>query len=1174
MKPVSLHRCIRTKSFRPAFALMSSLILMVLIVLIAVGMLSLSSLTLSGTNRDAQMAEARAAARLALMMAISQLQSELGPDQRITITADQLPDGADGAATAAADGHRHWTGVYRAWNAADADRPAEPEFMTWLTSGRHSVAADLNTAKSPPSANAILLVGSGTAGLDASHHVQVPATRITDARGGKPRIAWWTADQNAKATLTTPTSSTPDSLSAIRDRTQVITSSELELLAASQGSSPFSGIDPNLATPAKVLSIRQADLLVANRDETLPHFHDVAPATAGLLTNVRNGGFRRDLSLQLQAFANNPSQGIDTPLYSVSDRGVAAAGRDRNQAYGYGINLGELAAYASLPDQLQRAGRGGFTSGGALGRGVPHLQLPSAAAGPSDPFFFFKMPTVLNYQMLFSLQSFRDSTNQQVVNLVSDPIITLWNPFDVPLVIPNDAFLSIKYFQIPYDIIVNGTVYPLLSTVSGSSSGDHNYYTFIIGRNGPPIIMKPGEVLKFSQTAGTVPRSGRDVEGSVGFNFGGGIRTPLRTREGQTLVVPANSSIDYELRPNNLTAGKTSTSGNSLDGNNRHTRHFSMTHHEVYVGNDRGSNSLGVGNIAIDWDWGARRLTSGRTRAMNDVAQGPERKTNRLYADRFADVFPRIPGRRIPGTQLSAAKNPIFVFGFHAKTEMDANGASRTLARFNPKAHHQDFYDLSPAEREMLPYEISIQNVASFRDRFLGVDHAGRGYFGGGMDSEHGSSYVVTHSIPREPPLSLAALQHSLANGFLHTAPTHGYASLNAREPLLPQISHAIGNSLAPSVMAPNQIASLINGRPAADHSYLSNRELWDQWFLSGLANRNDRNNTYGVNERLDLRAGLVETLQGREGRPNPRYLGVASADEASQLASRMIRGSGANVVPNRAGIDGLAAHLIVDGMFNVNTTSIPAWKAVLGALRGNESIIRDIGGNESIRANADGVTPVINASAPMDLVAPGTGNVSPNDPAQWAGRRVLDDAEIDRLARAIVRQVRMRGPFLSLSDFVNRRPGGNVELALSGAVQSAIDDPASGINQAYEGRRSVSTRFTRFPAAEEGIQSYGAPGVVKQADILTPIAPILSVRGDTFLIRAYGESVDASGKVLARAWCEATIVRSHDYVDTADAADTVISNPSTLAPLNATNARFGRRMMIQSFRWLKAEEI
>ena len=64
---------------------------------------------------------------------------------------------------------------------------------------------------------------------------------------------------------------------------------------------------------------------------------------------------------------------------------------------------------------------------------------------------------------------------------------------------------------------------------------------------------------------------------------------------------------------------------------------------------------------------------------------------------------------------------------------------------------------------------------------------------------------------------------------------------------------------------------------------------------------------------------------------------------------------------------------------------------------------------------------------------------------SHYSGYRELSDEDIAELAEAVVEQVRERGPFLSLSEFVNRRLSNDADLSLSGALQSAID--SSGLN-------------------------------------------------------------------------------------------------------------------------------
>jgi hypothetical protein len=69
-----------------------------------------------------------------------------------------------------------------------------------------------------------------------------------------------------------------------------------------------------------------------------------------------------------------------------------------------------------------------------------------------------------------------------------------------------------------------------------------------------------------------------------------------------------------------------------------------------------------------------------------------------------------------------------------------------------------------------------------------------------------------------------------------------------------------------------------------------------------------------------------------------------------------------------------------------------------------------------------------------------GTGSV--NKP--FGSVRLLSDDEIKELAQYIVAEVKLRGPFLSMSDFLNRRlivtSGDSQNLGLYGALQAAIE--------------------------------------------------------------------------------------------------------------------------------------
>ena len=404
-----------------------------------------------------------------------------------------------------------------------------------------------------------------------------------------------------------------------------------------------------------------------------------------------------------------------------------------------------------------------------------------------------------------------------------------------------------------------------------------------------------------------------------------------------------------------------------------------------------------------------------------------------------------------------------------------------------------------------------------------------------------------------------------MANGF--PVDPNGRIINNTLNFLYPQASHAIGNSMACSLLDPDKTEGVMSGaRPLADHSYLANQALWDDYFLSGISPQ-----TAAVfsnkRDQKDVARGFLD-----DSTPLPvkAYKPSLQGSDADQILGKLFSGSSP-----ATGAEKLTAALIsVDGMFNVNSTSVEAWKALLSGLRDRDIMGQSpLGGDDAV--DADGAT--ANAS----LLTPNNSKVltdSGNDlgpdglSAQWKGVHMISDTEIEALAKAIVGEVRKRGPFLSLADFVNRRVGTDKDLALSGAIQSALDADSVTINKVFRaGDRASkgSEAGLAFPEAERGAAAYGIPGYVKQADILTPIAPLLSARSDTFTIRGYGEVADASGKVLARAWCEAVVQRNADFVDPLDE----ITKP--LDQLQSQmNKAFGRRFEMVSFRWLSPAEV
>jgi hypothetical protein len=184
-----------------------------------------------------------------------------------------------------------------------------------------------------------------------------------------------------------------------------------------------------------------------------------------------------------------------------------------------------------------------------------------------------------------------------------------------------------------------------------------------------------------------------------------------------------------------------------------------------------------------------------------------------------------------------------------------------------------------------------------------------------------------------------------------------------------------------------------------------------------------------------------------------------------------------------------------------------------------------------------------------------------------------LSKGQIDELAGEIVEDVRARGPFLSLADFVNRGVGPESELTLKGALQAAVDRTSINAGMGVDGKdlqaADVNLNGYRSVKAGSGNTAEGGPAFLTQGDVLSLIGSRITVRADTFRIRAYGETRDASGtKILARAWCEAVVQRVPEWIDSSDPPHAGFTS------LNEINTIFGRRFDIVSFRWLVSDEV
>lgn len=1114
----SRQSCVLASKKPRGFALVVAVSLMVLLALLAIGLLSLSVISVRSSARGEAMATARANARMALTLALGALQKELGPDQRISAPGGQLLGEGDKS------GGGQWIGVYDAWPAGEEKRPS-PAFRRWLISGDENTVTDSGAAGSGTPSQKMITMVVGDEARDP-----VRAGLVDTTQGG---FAWWVGEQNMKAKLGGAVKPASEAVAAAH-RMQATPRAAHEVLF---GSTAVSTDAPELD---RLVSEKTLELLGS---ATTPLFHDATTFSLGLLTNVRSGGFRKDLNFLLEKPKPQPNTPEVAPLYTAGSTP--------------GINFGELWVDHNIWAELEYpSSPPTHADGGTIPSGMPFLKC---AAQKNDPFLLYKHLPRLQLTLLYSLIS-RSKTNasgkkEYDLFLVADPVFTIWNPFDVCLHVPADAFATFKSWAIPYDLnlrLANGPSGSKSAYTNSIKKLSNDRLFFFYGQLGRTqnLVMRPGEVQVIAQGFGdTIKNPGMGTwqfDGKLGWEFASGYAYPI----------PYETNPNFKTGTQRISYSMTPNSGKSDAGM------FLWSYNIGELVDGSGSTNY-VGSFNID-------LVYSRLAGETPIA-----------ASSFPDIFPTLPHDPSASKTIAELENnkwPICVFTYGLRTESDpffpsgeksgTRFTGRAMLRANETSVSQDLYNLSPDIVRTSPLQVGMRRVNSLNSPIIECDANGLGYYGAEYGAAGGVSYVITRSIPREPIHSLGALQHAAAEGA-----RFGQARGERSWFLQPSISHAISNSFAPSFLAPSEVRGQLARRDAADHSYLANMALWDSYFYSSIkprttsANRNS--NIAYMEQKERLEAFLSTEPSTFEPLPNERMKPWTKNPQAT-LGSIFSSNKPADDAAER-----IASCLMVDGMFNVNSTSVAAWRAFLSGLKaGKVPVSTTPGLNKDPDLLGTEETPVASLLMPAAGEIDDSTLVDSADPAQWLGFRALTDEQIEELAEAIVKQVRLRGPFLSIADFVNRRPGNDKELALSGPLQSALDDKNVSINAAYrDGERALDVgeagaQGFPFPEAEAGAKAVCAPGYVKQADLLTTLGPLINVRGDTFVIRGYGEARDASGSnILARSWCEAVVQRVPDFIDTSDEAHVSV-------PKSKVNLDFGRRFIMISFRYLDPREM
>ncbi len=1190
----------------PGFALVVTLALMVLVTVILVGLLSLSAVSLRTSGAGEAMATARANARMALMLALGDLQKSLGPDKAVTATSEILKS----------PGKSGLTGVWSSWDYNPSSASLDyigPKtqmatgtnavgFRRWLVSCPDpSAATQRDFGTSPWSGERITLADKATFGGVLPDGRPIVAGRVPISKNGKElgAYAWHVSDESVKARINLyrdpraqPTLAQQCALLAGHRPDVTVMDKALSFLPKDSTQQEYKQAKDGAP---KITSLAQVELLggQASPKETIREFrNDVTPYSLGVLVDVRKGGLKRDLSSIFEMYSASgvvdlPPEYKNRGLY-VSTHGIS--GKSDPQ-------WNTLSAYYNIFRKITN-----INSSPTFSQPPPaSITMPAIGSQPTQPVGFVPVPVIAKMQVLFSMVARNNhwgGANDTKIHLMFTPLVTLHNPYNINL---SFDFMEVGFdsmpigFQFTVGTGTNGKLVPFNELYDGSGRTGGYIKKSIVMKianwsdydkttsrtlspaqieseadaensqpKSGPVIMKPGQTLLCAPYLNPAEFFNTNGEGNPALNYGGTTffdyaNSLSRSLKGKPGYTGSSIGLDLDwLDPYQSHGGgptfeckrnePATSSIQVVCGPTMPTQGGSATF-DVKVKIGVGTAVRDYGGIRFEYPAlsnlnGTLKTVTYNTTALDAFVDWNDPIKSHPNAKPFA-LFSACARTTSGGVNESAVRSKVSVPG---NALLNGRFAGKPFL-FNNPALPISMANLKNSKLGDLAYELSLEPVTtSSLIKLLQSDATNRTRYLTGNTNTLGTKSGSYLELPLGPMQTIADFRRSNA----------------LASPFAPSFVQPVGNSTASPLMKTGKVSEPgPDGYNLLDHSVLANHALYDGFYFSTFATDGGAPDAVFTGFMAGTR-----TLASQAFLP---YLpgGMTAQDAATALF--------AGGKPKNDAYKSVAQYQMVQGPFNVNSTNVNAWKAKLASMRGsNVPYLSLLTGTKILQPATDNpIFPMslLNAAA-NDLslgVATDTGKEN-----RWNGFRQLSATELDTLAKCVVDQVKSRGPFLSLSEFVNRRIGSDSDLTRRGALEAAIE--ASGINngrftnqipiQAADISDPAIYGF-QTPTVVTGNPAAGAPGWICQGDLMRILEPAATVRSDTFVIRVCGEAKD--GDKVVRAYAEAVCQRIPEYVDPSSSPASVdLGGPSF--PL--ANTRFGRRMQLVSFRWLSLTEI
>lgn len=1178
------------KRSNSGFALVVALSLMAFVIILLLTITTLVRVESASSSMSQAQLSARSNALLGMQVALGNLQMAAGPDQRIT---------GRGAIRATTDASKaNYTVVWDATEVVASGEVATP--IKWLASGAETGGTDADgnpvdfgaTATSPSDRE---LVSARDAG--AIEAVRVAPVSIENQKNQTDgEMAWWVGDEGVKAKFNLVESTyLRDPSTASVARLGTASRLGIEALEGFETGYAYSD-DAFVAKLRKVISGGQSPVLNSALEDPLDdHFHDLSFYSHGLLTNTRDGGLKQDLTHYFEG-------GLGGPTGAIRADGSDALSR---------ITWEQLNSFYNLGDDLISAPS---TDGTSTDYTITARAQEQTVAGVYPLLTYMH----LNYGMTMESNYNGDTPAAPEDRIYSvyahiRPAFVLSNPYNTKLEVSNyrihfgasdasrasdDVHLKVSYGDA-------GNSAPSTTLITYTYKDILRNMVFVV----PEVALEPGEALYFSLSPVGHSSYGYTFHSSA---YDGYYTTytdaAMNSNTPQQFVFEA--ADDSGITSIRLGSGASGISGADIEYDDGGTRRIQAMYLDItqksgsnwmrtYLGD---SASLDEDDKILQ-DIGPFRyydLTYGNNYYVYQGYWTIDNLPSSLMSFDYASDATTLVTRRMEmqldtsserSKKLSTASiSNIFILhgAVSAPTRSFHSGYDGWATDYNLRAPRMTRYKYEQESFPAYGFTIFADGVIYYYGlRYPNLNEApnfswGAGYAQFGATTAAQVEKAILFDVPRldevtgQPALaSLGQLQHFNPGGWTESFPDN--TDINQlMNPLGYTPSYAIGNSYAAPLVSREATVRVDEDTSPnttfSDVSYLLNEALFDEYYFSTIPQGSGTTIEYG---KL----------------ANKRLVAIDAA-----VSDDDVRSSGTAA----------AEHLLVDGAFNVNSTSVGAWYALLNSFRGFEF------GNKDVSDPGQGIFPRSLYQSPEFVEGEVDGvldeaedGLTDDDDIAWAGWRhmeddvslPLEDRTLYQLAEAIVEEVKARGPFLSMSDFVNRKlvlnTDSHARLGLSGALQAALD---RSINHNFDSdydvkltsdRKGVvdfdhlgsgpilnvdgSPRLRADGSTVKASAASSMPGWVLQADLLQALAPAMSVRSDTFTIRSYGNMLNpVTGEVSAEAYLEAIVQRVPEYLDTSDSADKDVDDPT----LRRLNQLAGRRFSVIDIRYLDQSEL